>query len=278
MDVVTWYSIPEWHHCCCWLSVYLAPGAAAVAVVTSAATTVQENESPSEPAKEKWIPPAAVWRPYATILISGQVVARLLRGKIHWRNLRNQVLPCAYRLQRQSRKVCGYHALIYGFLGAQISAVGPRTIGVVLLTSCFVGMVFTIQFVREFARLGLTRSVGGVLALAFARELSPVICAVILAGRVGSAFAAELGTMQVINFTARMQIKTSTLIRVPCGWQVSEQTDSMRVLRTDPVDYLVTPRALACLICQPILTVFGFCVVCGPRNDYLKVFKTFETI
>lgn len=56
-----------------------------------------------------------------------------------------------------------------------------------------------LQFVREFARLGLTRSVGGVLALALARELSPVVTAIIMAGRVGSAFAAELGTMQVFN-------------------------------------------------------------------------------
>jgi ABC-type transporter Mla maintaining outer membrane lipid asymmetry permease subunit MlaE len=53
------------------------------------------------------------------------------------------------------------------------------------------------QFVREFAKLGLTRSVGGVLALALARELTPVVTSIILAGRVGSAFAAELGTMAV---------------------------------------------------------------------------------
>jgi len=53
------------------------------------------------------------------------------------------------------------------------------------------------QFVREFAKLGLTRSVGGVMALALSRELTPVVTAIILAGRVGSAFAAELGTMQV---------------------------------------------------------------------------------
>jgi len=58
-------------------------------------------------------------------------------------------------------------------------------------------LLLLLQFVREFARLGLTRSVGGVLALALARELTPVVTAIILAGRVGSAFAAELGTMQV---------------------------------------------------------------------------------
>lgn len=57
------------------------------------------------------------------------------------------------------------------------------------------------QFVREFAKLGLIRSVGGVLSLALARELTPVITSIILAGRVGSAFAAELGTMQVSEQT-----------------------------------------------------------------------------
>lgn len=64
----------------------------------------------------------------------------------------------------------------------------------VKLSNCGLSLL---QFVREFAKLGLTRSVGGVLALALARELTPVVTSIILAGRVGSAFAAELGTMQV---------------------------------------------------------------------------------
>jgi ABC-type transporter Mla maintaining outer membrane lipid asymmetry permease subunit MlaE len=89
---------------------------------------------------------------------------------------------------------------------------------------------------REFAKLGLTRSVGGVLALALSRELTPVVTSIIVAGRVGSAFAAELGTMQV-----------------------SEQTDSLRVLGSDPVDYLITPRVLACMVAgegrPPVLPV-----------------------
>ena len=98
-------------------------------------------------------------------------------------------------------------------------------------------MVFTIQFVREFARMGLTRSVGGVLGLALSRELTPVVTAIIMAGRVGSAFAAELGTMAV-----------------------SEQTDSLRVLGTDPTDYLVVPRVLACMVAGPVLNLLCFCM------------------
>ena len=105
-----------------------------------------------------------------------------------------------------------------------------------MLTASFVGMVFTIQFVREFAARphqdGRRRARARVLP-----QLSPVITAIILAGRVGSAFAAELGTMQV-----------------------SEQTDTLRVLNSDPVDYLVTPRVLSCMVCLPILTLLAFIV------------------
>lgn len=155
-----------------------------------------------------WNPPRYLWRALAALIIAGQVFLRILRRRVHLRN----------SLQ-------------------QLESVGPRSLGVCLLTASFVGMAFTIQFVREFARLGLTRAVGGVLSLALSRELSPVVTAIIVAGRVGSAFAAELGTMQV-----------------------SEQTDTLRVLRTDPIDYLVTPRVIACSIALPILTLISFTV------------------
>ncbi|ESW12748.2 hypothetical protein PHAVU_008G142801 [Phaseolus vulgaris] len=153
-----------------------------------------------------WSPPRYLWRGLSVLILTGQVIVKTLKGKIHWRNT----------LQ-------------------QLERVGPRSVGVCLLTSAFVGMAFTIQFVREFTRLGLNRSVGGVLALAFSRELSPVVTAIVVAGRIGSAFAAELGTMQV-----------------------SEQTDTLRVLGSDPVDYLVTPRVIATCIALPLLTLLCF--------------------
>jgi ABC-type transporter Mla maintaining outer membrane lipid asymmetry permease subunit MlaE len=116
------------------------------------------------------------------------------------------------------------------------------------------------QFVREFAKLGLTRSVGGVLALALSRELTPVVTAIILAGRVGSAFAAELGTMQVSSADTRHFCQSTLINYVNYFNQVSEQMDSLRVLNTDPVDYLVTPRVLASMIAGPILNVLCFCM------------------
>nr|XP_023884957.1 protein TRIGALACTOSYLDIACYLGLYCEROL 1, chloroplastic isoform X2 [Quercus suber]XP_023884958.1 protein TRIGALACTOSYLDIACYLGLYCEROL 1, chloroplastic isoform X2 [Quercus suber]XP_023884959.1 protein TRIGALACTOSYLDIACYLGLYCEROL 1, chloroplastic isoform X2 [Quercus suber]XP_023884960.1 protein TRIGALACTOSYLDIACYLGLYCEROL 1, chloroplastic isoform X2 [Quercus suber]POE70068.1 protein trigalactosyldiacylglycerol 1, chloroplastic [Quercus suber] len=167
------------------------------------------NHAPnSEPETlfSKWSPPRYLWRGLTVPILAGQVIIRTIKGKVHWRNTIQQ-----------------------------LERVGPRSLGVCLLTSAFVGMAFTIQFVREFTRLGLNRSIGGVLALAFSRELSPVVTSIVVAGRIGSAFAAELGTMQV-----------------------SEQTDTLRVLGADPVDYLVTPRVIASCIALPFLTLMCF--------------------
>jgi len=182
--------------------------AARAAASGAAALTPEDDEDDQE---KLVVVPKFLWRSFAAVLLAGQVVMKVLTGKVHMRNLQEQ-----------------------------LEIVGPKSLGVCLLTSGFLGMVFTIQFVREFARLGLTRSVGGVLALALSRELTPVVTAIIIAGRVGSAFAAELGTMQV-----------------------SEQTDSLRMLNTDPVDYLITPRVLACCIAMPALTLLCFTVAMG---------------
>ncbi|MBD2501043.1 MlaE family lipid ABC transporter permease subunit [Anabaena azotica] len=141
----------------------------------------------------------------AATFLGGQAIVHLLRGKIHWRNTTEQM-----------------------------AAVGPDSLFIALLTAVFVGAVFTIQVAREFINFGAGNLVGGVLAVALTRELSPVLTAVILAGRVGSAFAAEIGTMRV-----------------------TEQIDAMLMLRTDPIDYLVIPRLLACFIMLPILTLLS---------------------
>jgi phospholipid/cholesterol/gamma-HCH transport system permease protein len=142
----------------------------------------------------------------AALLLGGQVVVHLLMGRIHRRNTLDQM-----------------------------ALVGPDSLLIALLTASFVGMVFTIQVAREFVTLGAGTAVGGVLALSLLRELAPVLTAVILAGRVGSAFAAEIGTMQV-----------------------TEQIDALHMLKTDPIDYLVTPRVIACAIMLPLLTVLSF--------------------
>ena len=141
----------------------------------------------------------------SAILLGGQVLIHLLQGKIHRRNTLEQM-----------------------------AVVGPESLMIALVTAIFVGMVFTIQVAREFINFGAGSTVGGVLALALTRELSPVLTAVILAGRVGSAFAAEIGTMRV-----------------------TEQIDALYILKTDPIDFLVIPRLIACCLMLPILTLLS---------------------
>jgi phospholipid/cholesterol/gamma-HCH transport system permease protein len=145
------------------------------------------------------------------LVLGGQVLMRLLRGRIN----------------RQ-------HAL------DNMVAAGPGALVPVLMTNLFAGMIFTIQTARELVRFGAMHALGGAFALAFCRELAPILTAAILAGQVGSAFAAEIGCMKV-----------------------TDQIDALKVLRTDPVDYLVVPRVVACCIMLPVLTVLGLVVGIG---------------
>lgn len=111
---------------------------------------------------------------------------------------------------------------------------GPNTLLPVLLTNVLAGMIFAIQTARELERFGALSALGGAFALGFCRELAPILTAAILAGQVGSAFAAEIGSMKI-----------------------TEQIDALKVLRTDPIDYLVVPRVVACCVMLPVLTIVG---------------------
>lgn len=117
----------------------------------------------------------------------------------------------------------------------QMAVVGTESLLIALLAATFVGMGFSLQISREFTNLGAGGAVGGVLSLALAREIAPVLTAGILTGRVGSAFAAEIGTMRV-----------------------TEQIDALYMLKSDPIDYLVIPRVIACCIMLPILTLLSY--------------------
>ena len=141
----------------------------------------------------------------AAIFLGGQAIVHILRGRFNYPNIVEQM-----------------------------ALVGPESLLIALVTSTTIGMVFTIQVAREFINIGAGQVVGGVLSLALTRELAPVLTAVVLAGRVGSAFAAELGTMKV-----------------------SEQIDALYILKTDPVDYLVIPRLVACCVMLPLLTILA---------------------
>ncbi len=149
-------------------------------------------------------------------------------------------------------KSCPYHIVMACFLGGQVLmrilrgkvnrqrtveqmvAAGPFTLTPVLLTNLFAGMIFTIQTARELERFGAIHALGGAFAMAFCRELAPILTAAIMAGQVGTAYAAEIGCMKV-----------------------TDQIDALKVLRTCPIDYLVVPRVVACCVMLPVLTVLG---------------------
>jgi len=112
--------------------------------------------------------------------------------------------------------------------------VGVRSLPVVALTGLFIGMVLAVQAYAEFARLGLSTSIGQMVNKSVVVELGPVLAASMLAGRVGGAMAAELATMKI-----------------------SEQIDALICLGASPIKYLAVPRFLACLLMIPILTTLA---------------------
>jgi phospholipid/cholesterol/gamma-HCH transport system permease protein len=114
----------------------------------------------------------------------------------------------------------------------QLDLIGVGSLGIVVLTGFFTGGVLVLQSYPTLKYYGLHTSTGQGVATSLIRELGPVLTALMVAGRVGSAIAAELGSMVV-----------------------SQQIDAMRALGTSPVRKLVTPRIIALLIALPLLTI-----------------------
>jgi phospholipid/cholesterol/gamma-HCH transport system permease protein len=121
-----------------------------------------------------------------------------------------------------------------GTLLPSLYLVGVRSVPVVAITGMFIGMVMAVQTFNQFHRMGLATRLGSVINITLVRELGPVLAATMLAGRVGSAMAAELGTMRV-----------------------TEQVDALSTLGAHPLHYLVVPRLLACALLVPLLTIMA---------------------
>lgn len=121
-----------------------------------------------------------------------------------------------------------------GTLTPSFYYVGVRSVPVVAITGTFIGMVLAVQAYGQFYQLGMQTRLGSIINVSIIRELGPVLAATMLAGRVGSAMAAELGTMRV-----------------------SEQIDALACLGVDPLHHLVVPRFLACFLLIPLLTILA---------------------
>src|SRR3989339_625867 len=142
-------------------------------------------------------------------------------GRFVWRSM---VISARSSLRRRT----------FPLVWAQMFAIGVRSVPVIMITGAFVGMTLAVQAYDQLAGMGLEEHLGVLINISVVKELGPVLAAVMLAGRVGGALTAELGTMRV-----------------------TEQIDAVRSMGTDPIRYLVVPRFLACLLLTPLLIIYG---------------------
>src|SRR5437660_10539465 len=138
------------------------------------------------------------------------------------------------------------HKLRWKLFLNQIVEIGLLSQLVVVITGGFTGAVFTAQTFFQFNKLGMGSAVGAVVSVSICRELGPVLTALMVAGRVGAAMSAEIGTMKV-----------------------TEQIDALSALAVYLVDYLVVPRALAMMVSIPLL--LAACIAVGISAGYRVV-------
>jgi phospholipid/cholesterol/gamma-HCH transport system permease protein len=116
----------------------------------------------------------------------------------------------------------------------QMDEIGVKSLGIVLLTGLFTGMVLALQSSIQLRTFGATMYIGRLITGSMIRELGPVLAGLMVAGRVGSGIAAQLGSMKV-----------------------TEQIDALNTLGTDPIKKLATPRVIAAIVMLPVLTIIN---------------------
>jgi phospholipid/cholesterol/gamma-HCH transport system permease protein len=135
-------------------------------------------------------------------------------------------------------------------VGTQLFLIGTRSVPVIALVGGFIGAILAIEGYSSFATFGQEHRLGGVVNISIVKQIGPVLAAVMLAGRVGCSLTAELGSMRV-----------------------TDQLDAMRVMAADPIRVLVAPRAVACTLMIPILTVASN--VCGVFGGWLVTVRLY---
>ncbi len=131
----------------------------------------------------------------------------------------------------------------------QMFIIGVLSVPVVMITGAFVGMTLAVQAYDQLAYLGIEERLGALINVTGVKELGPVLAAVMLAGRVGGALTAELGTMKV-----------------------TEQIEAIKSMGIDPVGYLVAPRVLACLLLAPVLIIYAD-LLCSLGGYFISVYN-----
>jgi phospholipid/cholesterol/gamma-HCH transport system permease protein len=127
---------------------------------------------------------------------------------------------------------------------AQMASAGVNSLPIALITTSFSGAVLALYTAKTFTQWGVGGLVGGLVSLSIAREMAPILTAVVVAARAGSAITAEIGTMKV-----------------------TEQIDALRSLGANPIKYLVAPRFVALVTMLPVLTMIS--MVVGSFGGYI---------
>ena len=150
-------------------------------------------------------------------------------------------------------------------IAEQSKKAGYDSFPIVSLVALFIGFIFALQTAYFMQRIGSEIYIASLVALSIVRELGPVITALVVAGRVGAAITAELGSMQV-----------------------TEQIDALETLATNPIKYLVVPRFLALIIVMPLLTlyadsigIFGSFLICTHKlgiSSSMYMHVTFDAL
>ncbi len=128
----------------------------------------------------------------------------------------------------------------YSYVMKHVKEIGIDSLPLAGIVAAFTGMVLVMETVTGLKKFGAEMYSGGIVSVSMIRELGPVIIALIIAGRVGAAIAAEIGTMRI-----------------------TEQIDALEVLAVDPIHYLVSPRLLGGLIAMPSLFMLVFFLAIG---------------
>lgn len=170
------------------------------------------------------------------LALSDRLTAPVLRviteiGQIFM--LLGQLLSASFHLLTHPRRLRRFY---YQSILEQMIRVGVESIPVVLTTALFTGMVLALQtgVTMESKLMGSSVFIGSIVTLSITRELGPVLTAILVTGRVGSAMAAEIGTMKI-----------------------TEQIDALRTLAADPVEYIGVPRFLATVVMIPLLSIMA---------------------
>src|SRR5437868_12402047 len=119
----------------------------------------------------------------------------------------------------------------------QFFEIGNASLLMICILSFFIGGVITLQTGPVLVERGLASAVGGLIGISMCKELAPVMMSILIAGRIGSAMAAEIGSMRVY-----------------------QEIDALRTMNINPINYLVLPRLVAIALALPLLVVFGILV------------------